>query len=204
MVFDFIPRAIFCNFALMKVNRICILFIISILTFSEFTSFAQEKTKTESEPVVADQSGFFEDYFKGYYSQVFGIDVTNIINLSLYSSIEKWIGTPYRYAGKTLNGIDCSSFVNKIYESAYCSLLPGNSAQMYKSVKHLPKDELVEGDLVFFRINRNKSISHVGVYLGNNKFAHASRSKGVIISDLTHPYYQKHFVKGGRVEFQTN
>ena len=187
----------------MKLKFLYKIFIISALTLTTFSCFSQEKTPAPIEPESGDV-GFFEDYFKGYYSQVFGIDVTKIINLSLYSSIEKWIGTPYRYAGKTINGIDCSSFVNKIYESAYCLFLPGNSAEMYKNVKHLPKDELVEGDLVFFKINLNKSISHVGVYLGNNKFAHASRSQGVIISDLTSPYYMKHFVKGGRVEFQTN
>lgn len=194
----------FRNFAFMKLKILSIAFIISALTLVGFEGFSQEKTAVGPVDETADQSGFFEDYFKGYYSQVFGINVTDIINISLYSTIEKWIGTPYRYAGKTLNGIDCSSFVNKIYESTYCFLLPANSAEMYRKVKHLPKEQLEEGDLVFFKINRNKTISHVGVYLGNNKFAHASRSHGVIISDLTHPYYMKHFVKGGRVEFLTN
>lgn len=181
-----------------------------LLIFSTFASLGQttgdKAPEINTAVKVADQpaNGLLEDYLKGYYSQVFGLNITEILDINLYTTIEKWLGTPYRYAGKTINGIDCSAFVNKIYESAYCFLLGGNSAQMYKSVKHLPKEELVEGDLVFFRINRNKSISHVGVYLGNNKFAHASRSKGVIISDLTHPYYKKHFVKGGRVEFHTN
>ncbi|MBK7968137.1 MAG: C40 family peptidase [Bacteroidetes bacterium] len=54
------------------------------------------------------------------------------MNVDLYASIEKWLGTPYRYAGKSLEGIDCSSFVNKIYESAYCYLLTGNSADLFK------------------------------------------------------------------------
>ncbi len=157
----------------------------------------------EPKAEVTDQN-FIDTYLKGYYSQVFGLQVTDIFDLNLYSTIEKWLGTPYRYAGKTLNGIDCSAFVNKIYESAFCCLLEGNSAQMFRTVKHLPKDKLKEGDLVFFRINRNKTISHVGVYLGNNKFAHASRSNGVIISDLNSPYYKKYFVKGGRVDFQQN
>jgi murein DD-endopeptidase / murein LD-carboxypeptidase len=196
-------QAVCCNFATMKWKILGILFIISSLQVS-----AQQIANTETSAPVANthssDAGFFEDYFKGYYSQVFGIAVTDIINLSLYSTIEKWIGTPYRYAGKTFSGIDCSSFVNKIYENAYCLFLPNSSAEMYKQVKHIQKDQLTEGDLVFFKINRNKSISHVGVYLGNNKFAHASRSNGVIISDLTQPYYQKHFVKGGRVEFPAN
>lgn len=158
------------------------------------------QSQSEVKPV---ESSIFDDYIKGYYSQVFGINITEILNTDLYSVVEKWLGTPYKYAGKSLNGIDCSGFVNQIYESAYCFLLSGNSADLFKKVTLLPKDKLQEGDLVFFKINR-KSISHVGVYLGDNKFAHASRSQGVIISDLDHPYYKKYFVKGGRVNFQTN
>ena len=149
------------------------------------------------------ESNLFEEYLKGYYSQVFGLDISDILNINLYSSIEKWLGTPYRYSGKSMDGIDCSSFVNKIYENTYCMLLSGNSADLAKQVKPLSKDKLQEGDLVFFKINK-RSISHVGVYLGDDKFAHASRTKGVIISDLNHPYYRKYFVKGGRVNFPTN
>jgi lipoprotein Spr len=93
--------------------------------------------------------------------------------------------------------------VNRIYEQVYCILLPGNSSQMATQVTKVPKSDLREGDLVFFKINR-RSISHVGVYLGNDKFAHASRTKGVIVSDLNHPYYKKYFVKGGRVNFPVN
>lgn len=189
----------------MKKAFIHISLFISTLIASQGAAFAQTQAPTpvlpEPEPP---QSALVEDYLKGYYSQVFGINISTIFDLNLYATIEKWLGTPYRYAGKTINGIDCSSFVNKIYESAYCFLIGGNSANMYQKVKHIKKEELTEGDLVFFRINRSRNISHVGVYLGDNKFAHASRSKGVIISDLTHPYYKKHFVKGGRVEFHTN
>lgn len=189
----------------MKKVFIHITLLISILIVFQGTASAQAQNQSavlpEPEPA---QSAVMEDYLKGYYSQVFGINISTIFDLNLYATIEKWLGTPYRYAGKTINGIDCSAFVNKIYESAYCFLIGGNSANMYQRVKHIKKEELTEGDLVFFRINRSRNISHVGVYLGDNKFAHASRSKGVIISDLTHPYYKKHFVKGGRVEFHTN
>jgi murein DD-endopeptidase / murein LD-carboxypeptidase len=164
---------------------------------------AVSKRDTGNVVVTPADGNLIEGYLKGYYSQVFGVNIADIINTDLYSSIEKWLGTPYRYAGKTLDGIDCSSFVNKIYENVYCCLLTGNSADLAKQVTQLPKDKLKEGDLVFFKINK-KSISHVGVYLGDDKFAHASRSNGVIISDLNHPYYRKYFVKGGRVNFPVN
>lgn len=155
------------------------------------------------QPKETPSTTILEDYLKGYYSQIFGVDICQILDVDLYSSIENWLGTPYRYAGKSLQGIDCSAFVNKVYENAYCYLLTGNSADLFKQVTHLKKDELREGDLVFFKINR-KTISHVGVYLGGDKFAHASLSKGVVISDLNQPYYKKYFVNGGRVTFPVN
>lgn len=164
---------------------------------------AQSLRDSSKTAVSARDASLLEDYLKGYYSQVFGLDITNILNTDLYGTIEKWLDTPYRYAGKTLEGIDCSSFVNKIYENVYCCLLTGNSADLAKQVQQLPKEKLQEGDLVFFKINK-RNISHVGVYLGADKFAHASTSKGVIISDLNHPYYRKYFVKGGRINFPAN
>lgn len=188
-----------CNFASMLVKKLHKLLIITILTTMPFIAGAQAPSGPPEKEQT--QTGFFDECVKGYYSQVFGIDITGIMNVDLYASIEKWLGTPYRYAGKSLEGIDCSSFVNKIYESAYCYLLTGNSADLFKKVTPLPMNKLAEGDLVFFKINR-KTISHVGVYLGDNKFAHASRTKGVVISDLNHPYYKKYFVKGGRVNFE--
>ena len=190
-----------CNFAKVKLKTIYISLIFSLLLIS-LESRSQTVTKHDIAMAPA-ESNLFEDYLKGYYSQVFGLDISDILNINLYSSIEKWLGTPYRYSGKSTDGIDCSSFVNKIYETTYCMLLSGNSADLAKQVKNLPKDKLQEGDLVFFKINK-RTISHVGVYLGDDKFAHASRTKGVIISDLNHPYYRKYFVKGGRVNFPTN
>ena len=65
-------------------------------------------------------------------------------------------------------------------------------------VDPLPKDELKEGDLVFFKI-KSRSITHIGIYLGDNRFAHASSSRGVVISNLNEPYYSRYFYKGGRI-----
>ncbi len=184
-------------------TTITLIFMVLML----FSGSTQAQNSTNNLDVngfnAPEEESFFEGYLKGYYAQVFGVDIKQILNMDLYNSIEKWLGTPYRYAGKTLDGIDCSAFVNKVYETAYCYLLSGNSADLFKQVTHLPKDKLMEGDLVFFKINR-KTISHVGVYLGGNKFAHASRSKGVVVSDLESPYYKKYFVQGGRVNFLAN
>ena len=69
---------------------------------------------------------------------------------------------------------------------------------MFEKTRHIKKNKLKPGDLVFFK-TRGRNVSHVGIYLGNNKFAHASTSNGVVISDLEENYYAKRFAKGGRI-----
>jgi len=130
-----------------------------------------------------------------------GIILDSCSNQQLYFEIYNWIGTPYRYAGKSKKGIDCSGFSNKIYESVYGSSLLGSSRSIYKATEPIKRTEAQEGDLVFFKINK-KNISHIGIYLQNGKFAHASSSRGVIISDLSESYYKKYFHKVGKLNPQ--
>ena len=136
---------------------------------------------------------------KGYYSQIFGFPIRSISCEGLYETITNWLGTPYIYSGKSANGIDCSGFVTMLYNKVYNIPLCGNSAELYTKINPVKKKDLAEGDLVFFRIHKRR-ISHVGIYIGGNKFAHASRTNGVIISDLEEPYYKKYYVKGGKVK----
>jgi len=86
-----------------------------------------------------------------------------------------------------------------LYKTSFDITLAQSAADIYKEVKPVKKSALKEGDLVFFKINKKK-ISHVGVYIGNNKFVHASVQSGVVISDLDEPYYKKYFYKAGRVK----
>lgn len=138
-----------------------------------------------------------------FYSQLLGIPVAADNNLKLYKTVYEWLGTPYRYAGKTKGGIDCSAFTQKVYDDAYNINLTGSSRTIYSMVDPVSKSELKEGDLLFFKIRR-RHISHVGVYLGYNKFAHASVSSGVVISDLNDDYYRKYFFAGGRLKTVAN
>jgi murein DD-endopeptidase / murein LD-carboxypeptidase len=134
------------------------------------------------------------------YSNLFGYEIDTIINPLLYKTVAEWLGTHYHYSGDDTNGIDCSGFVSKVYKEAYGEDLAGSSRDIWhENVHSLKKKELREGDLVFFKIHRRR-VSHVGVYLGKNKFAHASTKAGVVISDLDAPYYKKYFFRGGRVE----
>jgi murein DD-endopeptidase / murein LD-carboxypeptidase len=117
----------------------------------------------------------------------------------LYYQVFDWVGTRYKYAGKSKKGIDCSGFVSEMYRNAYCVQLQGGSRDIWTTVKPIEKADIREGDILFFKIRKGQ-ISHVGVYLGNNKFAHASVQNGVIISDLNEDYYKKYFFKGGRIQ----
>ena len=135
---------------------------------------------------------------KLYYSQVFGFNVTDVFNDKVFDLIADWISTPYKYAGKNEKGVDCSGFVNIIFKNVF-GLQPGiNSLDMFEKTRHIKKNQIKPGDLVFFK-TRGRNVSHVGIYLGNNKFAHASTSNGVVISDLEENYYAKRFAKGGRI-----
>ncbi|MEO8150848.1 MAG: NlpC/P60 family protein [Bacteroidia bacterium] len=134
-----------------------------------------------------------------YYSQCFGFPVTAINNDRLFDCIDLWTGTKYKLAGSDLDGIDCSRFAMMVYNYAYGKTIDGTADELYKKCRHIDKDELEQGNLVFFKTSKRR-ISHVGVYLGDNKFAHSSSSNGIIISDLDEPYYKKYFAGGGVVE----
>jgi len=132
-----------------------------------------------------------------YYSKVFNIPVDTGTNINMLHKIENWIGAPYKLGGASHWGIDCSQFARKVYSSVSNSFIGQTCRDIIGRVQRLSQVQLKPGDFVFFKIH-GPSASHMGVYLGNNKFVHSSTSKGVMISDLTEPFYQKHFLAGGR------
>jgi len=136
---------------------------------------------------------------KRTYSSLLGVDENKIENVALYALIDSWYGTAYKYGGCSKEGIDCSNFVGIIYQEIYKKTLTGSSASIFNQCKPISTDELQEGDLVFFKIEKN-TISHIGVYLQNNKFVHATTKAGVMIDDLNEIYYKKYFYKGGRIK----
>ena len=109
-----------------------------------------------------------------------------------------FLGAPYRLGGTTVRGIDCSSYVRKMYEF-FDITLPRTAREQSIIGVSIERSELEEGDLVFFQTRR--PIGHVGIYIGNNEFVHASRrSKVVRIDSLDGPYFQKRFRRAVRVK----
>ena len=132
------------------------------------------------------------------YSQLLNTEVEQVQNIPLYRTIDDWYGTRYKLGGTTKTGIDCSAFVQTIFISVFGITLPRTARDQYIVTQHISRTELQEGDLLFF--NTRGGVSHVGIYLQNNKFVHASLSGGVMISDMFEPYYVRHFIASGRVK----
>jgi lipoprotein Spr len=126
------------------------------------------------------------------------IHVVEANNPDLYFEIYDWIGTTYRWGGKTKNGIDCSGFVSMAYYKLYHQVLGGAAIDIFKKCDEVMQQDLQEGDLLFFNIN-GKYLQHVGIYLQNGMFAHAATHSGVTVSSLSEAYYKRWFYKAGRV-----
>jgi peptidoglycan DL-endopeptidase LytE len=120
------------------------------------------------------------------------LGVYKINNSSLISYAKKYMGTPYKWGGISPKGFDCSGFINYVYQKSQGVLLPRTAAQLYSNVG-LRVSQPAVGDLVFFTTYK-AGASHVGIYIGNSQFIHASSVKGVTISKLTSPYYSAHYI----------
>lgn len=109
------------------------------------------------------------------------------------------IGTPYRYGGlNPKTGFDCSGLVFYSHKRTG-QHVPRTTGEQYRATQPISRKHLRPGDLVFFRFRRNRQVSHVGIYLGANRFVHApSSNKRVSVAKLNSKYWSKHFVRGGR------
>lgn len=121
------------------------------------------------------------------------------IKLSMLTSINRYKGVPYKWGGDTMRGMDCSGFTMKVYEESARTTIPHHAASQYKLGTKISRKRLKFGDLVFFRDIESKGVSHVGIYVGNDNFVHASLSKGVVTSSMNQPYYKKRYVSARRL-----
>ena len=127
-----------------------------------------------------------------------GLTCTGDDNAQLYSTVNSWLGVPYKYGGTDRKGVDCSAFVGIVYREVYGKNLSRTANDMLRDVDLIGKGQLGEGDILFFTNSKGK-VSHVGIYLKEGLFAHSSTSAGVCVSSVADGYWSKHFYKGGRV-----
>lgn len=146
---------------------------------SEDSSAAAEEDRTDGYPAAAADLGPRER--------------------KLQRQIQSYLGVPYRWGGTTSRGMDCSGFVSVVFKNAFGMQLPHNARKMFALGFEVPRERLSFGDLVFFKNIENRGVSHVGIYLGGGKFAHASTTRGVVISKLTESYYSKRYIGGKRM-----
>lgn len=165
---------------------ICLFYLFSCKHHQSTTKTSESSNKTSSS-------------IKKKYAEKLAVSESDIKNEKLYQFIDDWYGVKYKYGGKDKGGIDCSGLTAALYLAVYKKTISSNTKDLVNEVKKIKESDLREGDLVFFNTN-GKSISHVGVYLQNHKFVHASTKKGVMISDMNEPYFKQTYVSSGRVK----
>lgn len=112
--------------------------------------------------------------------------------------ISRYLGTPYERGGSGKMGLDCSGLVYVAFRDYDGTRLPLSVDALYRLDDRIGYDELTYGDLLFFRID-DRRVSHVGIYLGNGRFAHSSESRGVVIDDIADEYFATRFAGARRV-----
>ena len=156
---------------------------------SAFTAELPNENREEK----VERAGLLE--FK--FAQLLDTEVEGLYQFELYAFVNQWLNTPYRFGGNSKEGIDCSGFTSELMKVVFGAALPHSAKGQYRCVEKIDKEELQEGDLVFF--NTRGGVSHVGVYLKNRFFVHSSTKEGVTISSLDEKYYHRKFIGAGRI-----
>lgn len=145
----------------------------------------------------------FQEAWLSYMNETEGSDIYTpggVEKKAIMENILDWVGTRYHFGGMSRSGIDCSAFTQRIFANSASVLLPRTAATQYEVGREITSiDDLQFGDLVFFHTRKAVYVSHVGIYLGNNMFAHASSRYGVTVSSLNANYYKTHFIGGRRL-----
>lgn len=173
---------------------------LAILTSACSNSSNISRHSSISESDDAQLTGLIADIQNGKQGKIHSKIRTNrpqsalVGDKALAAVYNEWVGTRYRMGGTGKHGIDCSAFMQTAFADAFGMELPRSTAEQRYLGRQINKHELRKGDLVFFRGN-----NHVGVYIGNNQFMHASTSQGVTISSLDENYWARTYTQSRRI-----
>lgn len=148
-----------------------------------------EAASPEAERVIAGRRSFATEK---------NAAISNLDQAKMMREISKMMGVSYKLGGVDENGIDCSAYAMNVYKNAMGISLPRSSAEQYQQGDAVEASDLKFGDLVFFNTT-GSTASHVGIYLGDDLFAHASVSLGVTISSLENFFYKKRYEGARRI-----
>ena len=155
----------------------------------------------EPDDMPADEEVDVSEFVEKYNSTDADYNTTYSLREKMLMNIIKYLDTPYKYGGTSKNGIDCSAFTQNIFKSTLSVDLLRSASEQYTQGEIVSDvDDLKFGDLVFFDTQRGSRPGHVGIYIGEGLFAHASTKKGVTISSLDHSYYHSRFMGGRRIK----
>lgn len=170
------------------------------LRFSSDLEFsAEELNEVENEP--SESINIKLDEFLTKHKLVDTLSSIPTSYERMLMQIINYIGTPYKFGGNSRKGIDCSAFTQTIFAEVFNLEIPRSTLGQIKiGSEIINKEDLKFGDLVFFNTRRRQIPGHVGIYLWDNLFAHASTRNGVVISTMDLGYYDKRYLSGRRVE----
>lgn len=161
-----------------------------------FMTGCESPTSAENRP---DHSAYYETNRPATLAPS-GSDLDTSKSLALFAYFEEWVGTPYRYGGASKRGIDCSAFTQQAFLAVYEHSLPRTTRQQIKSGEKISLATADHGDLIFFKTGSTRY--HVGIYIGEKQFMHASSSKGVTISRVDNPYWSARVIDVRRYPLQ--
>jgi len=174
--------------------------LVILLLFISSCSVSKKLNNSNTKNNYESNENKHKKEFYKTYSEKFKINLAGNEKQELILFIDKWIGVPYKSAGNTFNGVDCSGLAANLYDEVYNIKISRTVKAIYNETIPVKKENLKDGDFVFFKIGKANDVNHIGIYISNNKFVHSSTKKGVIISDLDEDYYKKYFFSGGRVK----
>ncbi len=165
---------------------------------TEYSNMADSLAEFDEFPV--EDNPVSKDEFLRKYEKIESFSAALTTREKILFEIINYLDTPYLYGGINKNGIDCSAFTQNVFSHSVGLKLPRTAREQFRVGDQVNRNQLKFGDLLFFNTTSRSYPGHVGIYMGENLFAHASRSLGVTVSSLESTYYKTRYIGARRVK----